>query len=148
MSRPASTPVTNRTPESAISRTRRSTIDLSSFMFGMPYIRRPPIRSARSMTVTVCPARFSWAAAARPAGPEPITATRLPVLTAGGSGEIHPSAKARSTIVHSIVLIVTGSPSRPRVHDPSQGAGQTRPVNSGKLLVWWRRIEASLQSPR
>ena len=37
------------------------------------------MRSARSNTVTWWPARFSWSAAARPAGPEPTTATRLPV---------------------------------------------------------------------
>ena len=34
-------------------RTRRSTSLLSSFMFGMPYISRPPIRSARSKTRTL-----------------------------------------------------------------------------------------------
>ena len=32
------------------------------------------------------------------------------------------------------------------VHDASQGAGQTRPVNSGKLLVLCRLREASCQS--
>ncbi len=37
------------------------------------------MRSARSNTVTRCPARFNWSAAASPAGPEPTTATRLPV---------------------------------------------------------------------
>ena len=42
---------------------------LSSFMFGMPYMSRPPMRSARSKTVTEWPARLSWAAAQRPAGP-------------------------------------------------------------------------------
>ena len=42
------------------------------------------MRSARSNTVTQWPARFSWSAAARPAGPEPTTATRLPVRTSGG----------------------------------------------------------------
>ncbi len=37
------------------------------------------MRSARSNTVTECPARFNWSAAASPAGPDPTTATRLPV---------------------------------------------------------------------
>ena len=52
-------------------------------MFGMPYISRPPGRSSRSSTVTRWPARFSCCAAASPAGPEPITATFLPVRVAG-----------------------------------------------------------------
>ena len=37
------------------------------------------MRSSRSNTVTRCPARFNCCAAASPAGPEPMTATRLPV---------------------------------------------------------------------
>ena len=44
------------------------------------------MRSARSNTVTVWPARFSWAAAASPAGPEPTTATFLPVRMLGRLG--------------------------------------------------------------
>ena len=75
-------------------------------------------------------------------------ATFFPVRVAGASGETHPSSKARSAISSSIALIVTGSSFRPSVHDPSHGAGQTRPVNSGKLFVWWRRTAASFQRPR
>ena len=41
------------------------------------------MRSARSSTTTSWPARVSCWAAASPAGPEPMTATRLPVLTVG-----------------------------------------------------------------
>ncbi len=48
----------------------------------------------------------------------------------------------------SIVLIVTGSALRPSVQEPSHGAGQTRPVNSGKLFVLWRRMIASCHCPR
>ena len=62
-------------------------------------------------------------------------------LRAGGSGLTHPSAKARSTIAHSIVLMVTGLSSMLSVQDASHGAGQTRPVNSGKLLVECRLRE-------
>ena len=65
---PTDTPVTNLMPSASRSLTRRSTIDLSSFMFGMPYMSRPPTRSSRSKTVTSWPARLSCAAAARPAG--------------------------------------------------------------------------------
>ena len=59
-----------------------------------------------------------------------------------------PSAKARSMIAHSMVLIVTGASWMLRVHDASHGAGQIRPVNSGKLLVESRLRAASRQSPR
>ena len=70
-----------------------------------------------------------------PAGPEPITETFLPVFCAGGSGVIQPSSQPRSTIAHSIVLMVTGVSIRLSVQEASHGAGHTRPVNSGKLLV-------------
>ncbi len=93
------------------------------------------MRSAFSNTVTAWPARASCWAQARPAGPEPTTATRLPVLCDGGSGTIQPSSQPRSTIWHSMVLMVTGLSSMLSVQDASQGAGQMRPVNSGKLLV-------------
>ncbi|GAA3238323.1 hypothetical protein GCM10020256_58550 [Streptomyces thermocoprophilus] len=42
------------------------------------------MRSARSYTATVWPARVSCWAAARPAGPEPTTATVLPERRSGG----------------------------------------------------------------
>mmetsp|Transcript_104009 Transcript_104009/g.299405 ORF Transcript_104009/g.299405 Transcript_104009/m.299405 type:complete len:253 (-) Transcript_104009:120-878(-) len=44
-------------------------------------------------------------------------------------------------------LMPTGSSMMPRVQAPSHGAGQTRPVNSGKLLVFIRRVQASFQRP-
>ena len=40
----------------------------------------------------------------------------------------------------SMVLMATGGSLMPQVQLPSQGAGQTRPVNSGKLLVLARRM--------
>mmetsp|Transcript_14077 Transcript_14077/g.60272 ORF Transcript_14077/g.60272 Transcript_14077/m.60272 type:complete len:300 (+) Transcript_14077:499-1398(+) len=139
---------TKSTPSAASKSARRCTISiLSAFMLGTPYIMSPPTRSARSYTVTLCPALFSWSAAAMPAGPEPITTTFLPVRCAGGVGTIHPSANPRSTMEHSMLLIVTGFSMMPSVHDPSHGAGQTRPVNSGKLLVSCRRSSASLHRP-
>jgi hypothetical protein len=45
-------------------------------------------------------------------------------------------------MAHSIVLMVTGLSSMFSVQDASHGAGQTRPVNSGKLLVECRLIDA------
>ncbi len=83
-----------------------------------------------------------------PAGPEPTTATRLPVFAGAISGCSQPFCQALSTIAHSIVLMVTGVSSRFSVHEASHGAGQTRPVNSGKLLVECRLREASSQLPR
>src|SRR5207248_3348729 len=93
------------------------------------------MRSAFSNKVTECPARANCWAQAMPAGPEPTTATRLPVRRAGTSGAIQPSCQPRSTIAHSMVLIVTGLSSMFSVQLASHGAGQMRPVNSGKLLV-------------
>jgi hypothetical protein len=49
-------------------------------------------------------------------------------------------------MAHSMVLMVTGLSSMLSVHDASHGAGQMRPVNSGKLLVECRLLEASCQS--
>ncbi len=48
----------------------------------------------------------------------------------------------------SMFLMVTGGALMPSTHEPSQGAGQTRPVNSGKLLVRCRRSSASRHKPR
>ena len=84
------------------------------------------MRSSRSNTVTVWPARFSCAAAARPAGPDPTIATFLPVRFSGGSATTHPSANPLSMIAFSMLLIVTAGSLMPRTHDPSHGVGQTR----------------------
>ena len=75
-------------------------------------------------------------------------AMRFPVLLPGGTGLIHPMAKALSMMAHSMFLMVTGGSLMPRTHEPSHGAGQTLPVNSGKLLVWRSWFRASLQSSR
>ena len=48
------------------------------------------MRSSFSNTVTACPMRRSCCAAARPAGPEPTTATRKP--ESGDAGERHDPA--------------------------------------------------------
>src|SRR4051812_38519113 len=111
------------------------------------------MRSARSKTVTAWPARVSCCAAARPAGPEPTTATFCPVLDDGMTGAIASpasvaAAKPCSTMLTSTCLIVTGSSLIPSTQLASHGAGQRRPVNSGKLFVACRRSSASDQSPR
>ena len=66
-------------------------------------------------------------------GPDPMTATVLPVSLSGGSGTTQPSAKALSMISTSTCLMVTGSWLMPRTHDPSHGAGHSRPVTRGDL---------------
>jgi len=63
------------------------------------------------------------------------------------TGRTQPISQARSMIAHSIVLIATGVSSRFSVQASSHGAGQTRPVNSGKLLVECRLRIASSQLP-
>jgi hypothetical protein len=50
--------------------------------------------------------------------------------------------------VTSTFLMVTGSWLMPSTQDVSHGAGQSRPVNSGKLFVACSRSDASSQSPR
>ena len=55
-------------------------------------------------------------------------------------------SKPLSAMAASIVLIVTGSSMMLSVQLSSQGAGQTRPVNSGKLLVDCRLRSAARQS--
>mmetsp|Transcript_11620 Transcript_11620/g.25894 ORF Transcript_11620/g.25894 Transcript_11620/m.25894 type:complete len:296 (-) Transcript_11620:319-1206(-) len=127
--------VTNSMPSSASKLTLLATLSLSSFMFGMPYISNPPTRSSLSYTVTLWPNWLSWSAAAMPAGPLPTTATLMPVRYFGTRAWIQPSSQARSTIAYSMFLMVTGLSTSPATQAPSQGAGHTRPVNSGKLLV-------------
>jgi hypothetical protein len=97
-------------------------------------------RSSRNRC-TSWPARASCCAQARPAGPEPTTATFLPVFLRGDFRLDPALSQARSTIAHSMVLMVTGLSSMLSVQDASHGAGQMRPVNSGKLLVECRLRE-------
>lgn len=85
---------------------------------------------------------------ASPAGPEPTTATERPVCREGSTGWTQSSAKARSMMETSTFLIVTGGWLIPSTQLDSQGAGQARPVNSGKLLVACSRSLASCQSSR
>mmetsp|Transcript_61284 Transcript_61284/g.114611 ORF Transcript_61284/g.114611 Transcript_61284/m.114611 type:complete len:209 (-) Transcript_61284:1-627(-) len=135
-------------PSCCMSLMRRKTLSiLSSFMEGIPYISSPPGRSALSMTSTRCPARFNCCAAAKPAGPEPMMATRRPVRCKGGCGFTQPFEKPYSMIDNSVVLMATGFSLMPRTQASSHGAGQVVPVNSGKLLVSRRRSRALFHSP-
>src|SRR3546814_575133 len=99
-----------------------------------------------SKTESCGPARASCCAQARPAGPDPTTATVLPVLRAGGWGVTQPLSQPLSIMACSIDLIPTGSLLMFRVQAASHGAGHTRPVNSGKLLVECSTDNAFCQS--
>ncbi len=93
-------------------------------------------RSARSNTVTVVPGPGELLGGGQPGGPgadhgDPLAGAR----PRGGCGATQPSAQARSMISTSTCLIVTGSALMPSTQAASHGAGQSRPVNSGKLLV-------------
>ena len=59
ISAPTATPVLNVIPSAAMRSILRWTTSLESFIVGMPYISRPPIRLLRSNTVTVWPALLS-----------------------------------------------------------------------------------------
>ena len=100
------------------------------------------MRSFFSNTVTSWPARASCCAAASPAGPEPTIATFLPLRTAAFCGAIQPSCHARSAIACSMDLMPTASSLTLSTHAASHGAGQMRPVNSGKLLVECSTVDA------
>jgi hypothetical protein len=70
------------------------------------------------------------------------------VRRSGGSGSIQPSSKPRLAIASSICSIVTGSSLMSSTQADSHGAGQIRPVNSGKLLVACSWTSASCQRSR
>mmetsp|Transcript_25909 Transcript_25909/g.86846 ORF Transcript_25909/g.86846 Transcript_25909/m.86846 type:complete len:270 (-) Transcript_25909:385-1194(-) len=146
-STPTSTLHLKAMPSASRRSSLRWTFSLASFMLGMPYMSKPPGFSSRSYTVTVCPRRLSMSAAASPAGPDPMTATVLPVRTAGGCASTQPSRNAFSMMAYSAFLMVTGESMSPATQAPSHGAGHTRPVNSGKLLVEARLRYASFQRP-
>ena len=134
-------------PSCSISRIRRSMMFFPNLKFGIPNRSRPPGSSYFSNTVTSYPRRFSWLAAVSPAGPLPITATRLP-LRMGRTGWMYPSRKAASTMEASFSRIVTGSSQLSfSTQLFSQRAGQMRPVNSGKSQVCSNTWKASRHLP-
>ena len=147
-SMPISVLVTNLTPSAAIRSTRRCTILLVELHVGNAVHEQ----AADAVGAFINGHQVTGAIELRRAGKSrragPTTATFLPVRFSGGSGMTHPSAKPLSMIAHSMFLIVTGDSLIPSTHEPSQGAGQTRPVNSGKLLVLCNRSSASCHRPR
>ena len=142
-------PQRNLTPSASIIATRRSMNRFSSFMFGMPSAGgvRPGFLS-RSKTVTSCPRWLSWSAAARPDGPEPTMATRLPLLTSGICG-FDPAVLVAFFDDGEFVFVDCDGLA---VHSAGAGGfterqGHTLPVNSGKLLVFLSLESACFQLP-
>ena len=76
-----------------------------------------------------------------------MTATFLPVLTKPVMGWTQPSLQALSMMACSIDLMPTASLFTLTTQAASHGAGQMRPVNSGKLLVLCSTSIAFFQSP-
>ncbi len=77
-----------------------------------------------------------------------MTAAVLPERRSGTCGLTSPPSQALSMMETSTFLMVTAGWLMPSTHADSQGAGQRRPVNSGKLLVACRRSCAADQSSR
>ncbi len=77
-----------------------------------------------------------------------MTATVLPERRSGGCGVTSPLSHALSMMETSTFLMVTAGWLMPSTHADSQGAGHSRPVNSGKLFVACSRSDAAVQSSR
>lgn len=130
------------------SRRRLSTL-FSSLNSGIPKVSRPPISGFLSNTTGVTPLRTSTSAQPRPAGPAPITATRLPVGTTFDMSGRQPMAKAVSVMYFSTEPMVTAPKPSARVQAPShrRSCGHTRPQTSGRVLVWWLSSAAARMLP-
>ncbi len=84
-----------------------------------------------------------------PAGPAPITATRLSVHTTLDMSGRQPMASAVSAMYFSVAPMVTAPKPSLSVQAPSQrrSCGQTRPHTSGRELVWCASSTASIRLP-
>ena len=76
-----------------------------------------------------------------------MTAIFFPLRTEGTEGAIHPFSQAASISDSSFSLMVTGLSFSPQTQAVSHSAGQTLPVNSGKLLVFKSRERPCLMFP-
>src|SRR5690606_36411557 len=109
----------------------------SSLNSGVPNVSGPPISGYLSNTTGVTPLRTRISAQPSPAGPAPITATRLPVFTTLNRSGVQPKANAVSVMYFSVEPMVTAPKPSFKVQAPSQRRswGQTRPQTSGNVLV-------------
>ncbi len=133
---------------SRISR-RFSTTSFSSLNGGMPKVSSPPMRVYLSNTTGCTPLRARMSAQPRPAGPAPMIATRLPVLTTPDMSGFQPCFKASSVMYFSMEPMVTAPSPSLSVHAPShrRSCGQMRPQTSGSELVWCESSAACSRLP-
>ncbi len=97
----------------------------------MPTASIPPATGRDSNIVTSWPIFVSSHATVKPAGPEPMTATRLPVFLSGLIFGNFPKSAANLFRV----FIAMGSPVLPLTHTFIQNAGHTLPQVKGNGLV-------------
>ena len=116
----------------------------------MPYTRTPPGVCRASKIVTWWPLPARNAAHVKPAGPDPTTATLLPVGFTSGIC-LFPRARSQSATNRSRQPIATDDPSfffsriQPLWHWTS--LGHTRPVTPGSLFSVLRIFTALGKSP-
>ncbi len=117
----------------------------------MPYISTPPATCSASKMVTLCPILAKSAAAVNPAGPEPTTATCLPVGLVGSIGESIASllARSQSATYRSRRPIAIGACLFASEQAASHWVswGQTRPQIPGRLFLLLSILTASGISP-
>jgi len=101
-----------------------------------------------SKTVTSWPARASCCAAARPAGPEPTMATRLPVRICSRLG--FDKAFLKGAVDNALLDLPDGDGrlADASTHAALAGSGTERPVKLGKIVVACNWRIASRQRPR
>ena len=99
---------------------------------GIPYVSTPPGSWRASKIVTSYPIFAKSPAHVTPEGPEPITATFLPLVFSGAAGT-KPFSLDQSATKRSSLPMEIGSPLIPRMHLPSHwlSCGHTRPQTAG-----------------
>ena len=126
----------NLTPSSLRPSISRLTTVFGRRNSGMPYTSTPPPVKNASNTVTSKPLRASSPAQVMPDGPEPMTATFLPLagFILGLLASSGWSPRKRSSWP-----MATGSLLTPRMHLPSHwvSCGQTRPQMAGSMDCSW-----------
>ena len=99
--------------------------------------------------VTSCPLRIRSPATVSPPGPEPTTATFLPVLGAMGGMGMSERPRAQSAAKRSRLPMETGVSFLPTMHRPWHWLswGQTRPQTAGRLFFSHSLRMAWVKSP-
>ena len=140
---------TNSIPISENISWRSAMTSFSSLKDGIPNVNKPPIFSYLSKITGFTPLRTRMSAQPNPAGPAPIIATFLLVLTTLDISGRQPCLKAVSVMYFSMLPIATAPKSSFRVQAPShnRSCGHTRPHTSGNVLVLLDNSAASKIRP-